>query len=187
MACQTPLSMEFSRQEYRSGLPFHTPRHLPNPGIESGSTHIVGRSFTIWATREAPLLGILGCYLDLLKVLSCTGQHRTWGAIVSSGSDPSTCSSKVNLGFINSFMALLSWISLFLWLPGNFCLAGAPFSIQPGIGGPCIESQAVGEPEWKKKIGLVIRVLVFGYIYFKELCLHFLLRTAFPFPAYFSV
>ena len=31
---QAPLSMEFSRQEYWSGLPFHSPGYLPNPGIE---------------------------------------------------------------------------------------------------------------------------------------------------------
>ena len=28
--CQAPLSMEFSRQEYWSGLPFPSPRDLPN-------------------------------------------------------------------------------------------------------------------------------------------------------------
>ena len=33
-ACQTPLSMEFSRQENWSGLPFLTPGDLPNPGIK---------------------------------------------------------------------------------------------------------------------------------------------------------
>ena len=32
-----PLSMEFSRQEYRSGLPFPSPVDLPNAGIEPGS------------------------------------------------------------------------------------------------------------------------------------------------------
>ena len=31
---QALLSMEFSRQEYWSGLPFPPPGHLPNPGIE---------------------------------------------------------------------------------------------------------------------------------------------------------
>ena len=31
---QAPLSMEFSRQVYWSGLPFPTPGDLPNPGIE---------------------------------------------------------------------------------------------------------------------------------------------------------
>ena len=34
VACQAPLSMEFSRQEYWSGLPFPSPGYLPNPGIE---------------------------------------------------------------------------------------------------------------------------------------------------------
>ena len=34
---QAPLSMEFSRQEYWSGLSFPTPGDLPNPGIEPGS------------------------------------------------------------------------------------------------------------------------------------------------------
>ena len=32
IAHQTPLSMGFSRQEYRSGLPFPPPGDLPNPG-----------------------------------------------------------------------------------------------------------------------------------------------------------
>ena len=34
VACQAPLSMEFSRQEYWSGLPFPSPGDLPNPGIK---------------------------------------------------------------------------------------------------------------------------------------------------------
>ena len=37
IAYQTPPSMEFSRQEYWSGLPFPSPEDLPNPGIEPGS------------------------------------------------------------------------------------------------------------------------------------------------------
>ena len=34
---QTPLSMEFSRQEYWSGLPCPSPGDLPQPGMEPGS------------------------------------------------------------------------------------------------------------------------------------------------------
>ena len=34
VAHQAPLSVEFSRQEYWSGLPFPSPGDLPNPGIE---------------------------------------------------------------------------------------------------------------------------------------------------------
>ena len=36
-ARQAPLSMEFFRQEYWSGLPFPPPGHLPNPGIKQWS------------------------------------------------------------------------------------------------------------------------------------------------------
>ena len=34
--CEALLSMEFSRQEYWSGLPFPSPGDLPDPGIEPG-------------------------------------------------------------------------------------------------------------------------------------------------------
>ena len=37
VACQTPLSMRFSRQEYWSGLPWLPPGDLPDPGIEPAS------------------------------------------------------------------------------------------------------------------------------------------------------
>ena len=39
---QAPLSMGFSRQEYRSGLPFHFPGDLPDPGIEPASPALAG-------------------------------------------------------------------------------------------------------------------------------------------------
>ena len=34
LACQAPLSVELSRQEYWSGLPFPSPGNLPDPGIK---------------------------------------------------------------------------------------------------------------------------------------------------------
>ena len=34
VAHQAPLTMGFSRQEYWSGVPFPSPRDLPDPGIE---------------------------------------------------------------------------------------------------------------------------------------------------------
>ena len=37
VACQAPLSMGFSRQEYWSGLPFPSPEDLPDPGIKHES------------------------------------------------------------------------------------------------------------------------------------------------------
>ena len=49
VALQASLSMEFSREEYWSGLPFPTPRDLLNPGIEPVSLvspALVGGFFT---------------------------------------------------------------------------------------------------------------------------------------------
>ena len=37
MDCSPPLSIEFYRQEYWSGLPFPSPGDVPDPGIEPGS------------------------------------------------------------------------------------------------------------------------------------------------------
>ena len=37
VACQAALYMKFSRQEYWSELPFHSPGDLPNPRIKPGS------------------------------------------------------------------------------------------------------------------------------------------------------
>ena len=37
IACQSSLSVEFSRQKYWSGLSFPSPEELPNPGIKPWS------------------------------------------------------------------------------------------------------------------------------------------------------
>ena len=53
---QTPLSMEFSRQEYCSGLSFPTPKDLPDSGIEPASPaslELAAGFFTTSATWEA--------------------------------------------------------------------------------------------------------------------------------------
>ena len=49
VACQAPLFMEYSRQEYHSGMPFPPPGDLPNPGIQTtflGYPALAGRFFT---------------------------------------------------------------------------------------------------------------------------------------------
>ena len=45
-ACQAPLSMGFSREEYWSGLPFPIPGDLPNLGTEPTSPTLASRFFT---------------------------------------------------------------------------------------------------------------------------------------------
>ena len=56
VACQAPLSMALSRQEYSSGLPCPTPGDLPDPGIELTSLTfppLAGKVFTTSTTWEA--------------------------------------------------------------------------------------------------------------------------------------
>ena len=58
LAHQAPLSMEFSRQEYWSKLPFPTPGDLPILGIEPtslASPSLAGGFFITRATWEALL------------------------------------------------------------------------------------------------------------------------------------
>ena len=59
VACQAPLSVGFSRQEYWSGLPCPHPGDLPNPGVKpmSLTSLVLGESFfTTSATGEAHTL-----------------------------------------------------------------------------------------------------------------------------------
>ena len=58
VACQTPLFMGFSRQEYWSGFPFPPPGRLPNPDKELASPvspALAGRFFTIEAGKHLSL------------------------------------------------------------------------------------------------------------------------------------
>ena len=56
--CSPPgsLSMEFSRQEYWSGLPFPSPGDLPHPGIEplSLASHALTVGFFTTSATEKP-------------------------------------------------------------------------------------------------------------------------------------
>ena len=54
VACQVPLPMEFSRQEYWRGLPFLSPGDLSDPGIEPGSPALQGGCFFFFLPSEPP-------------------------------------------------------------------------------------------------------------------------------------
>ena len=59
VACQAPLSLEFSRQEYWNGLPCPSPGVLPDPGIEPVSLmspEFSGGLFTTSTTCKAIIL-----------------------------------------------------------------------------------------------------------------------------------
>ena len=67
VACQAPLSMGFCRQEYWSGLPFLSPGHLPDPGIEPAShvsPALAGEFFT-----TAPPGKHIGMYRRLKTII----------------------------------------------------------------------------------------------------------------------
>ena len=56
VACQAPLSMEFSREEYWNEFPCPPPGDLPDPGIKPGSlmsAALTGRFFTSSTIWEA--------------------------------------------------------------------------------------------------------------------------------------
>ena len=73
---QTSLSMELSRQEYESGLPFPSPGGLSNPGVEPGSPALQpdslpsGHQGSLMASRGGKLKGgrrvKLGCVFHAL-------------------------------------------------------------------------------------------------------------------------
>ena len=72
VAQQVPLSMGFLKQENWSGLPFPSPRDLPDPGIKPACPALAGRFFT----AEPPGKHLGHTYTqDLLLVQSsnCTG------------------------------------------------------------------------------------------------------------------
>ena len=70
VACQAPLSIEFSRQECWSGLPFPSPGDLPNAGVKAGSPALQADSLLSepqgkpWEKggRTKPFLGKAACY-----------------------------------------------------------------------------------------------------------------------------
>ena len=64
-----PLSMEFSRQEYWSGLPFPFPVDLVDPGIEPRSPALQADS--LLATREAQT--------PSKRIILKGGSIRVWG------------------------------------------------------------------------------------------------------------
>ena len=69
IACQALLSMEFSRQEYWSGLPCPPPRDILNPGIDPLSlmaSALAGGFFTTRATWKAR-----GVVVLLFKLFYC--------------------------------------------------------------------------------------------------------------------
>ena len=76
VACQAPLFMEFSRQEHWNGLPFPSPRDLPDPGLNPRPLRVADSlPLATWEARPPGLLLIFlsypaPCLFILLKRFS---------------------------------------------------------------------------------------------------------------------
>ena len=114
VACQAPLSMEFSRQEYWNRLPFLPPGDLPHPWFEPMSPEspaLAGGFFTTNGSWEA----LLGCIEVLL--LWTSGQWE----VIQDGFWPCLCSAVLKAFPMTEFGSLsLEHLGLIMaWHLGN--------------------------------------------------------------------
>ena len=85
VAHQAPLSTEFSRQEYWSGMPFPSPGDLPDPGIKPGSPALQA----VYLPSESPgknvyknefdaifVVFLRTTFLEILAILFTNAKHH---------------------------------------------------------------------------------------------------------------
>ena len=77
VAHQAPLSVEFSRQEYWSGLAFPSPGDLPNPGIELVSPALQADSSPSEPSRKLYLTALLRYNSYIIQFTHL--KYITWG------------------------------------------------------------------------------------------------------------
>ena len=75
VAHQAAPSMGFSRQEYWSGLPFPSPGHLPNPGIEPRSPTSQADALTSEPPGK-PEVAFIICPFQMRRLRALTLQRR---------------------------------------------------------------------------------------------------------------
>ena len=78
VALQDPLSLEFSSQEYWSGLPFPSPGGLSNPGIEPGSPALL-QADSLPSEPEREFYYFTITSIVVVVVNQTTGAGRTLG------------------------------------------------------------------------------------------------------------
>ena len=116
--------MEFSRQEYWSGLPFPSPGDLPNPGTESGSPALQADS----SLSEPP-----GKPLCILRVCTNGSRHVSPVSVSHRVVSPPPESSVLCLFLLPP--------SLHLWkLDFLYCLHSFGFSRMSASGYPHVQS-----------------------------------------------
>ena len=111
VACQTPLSMGFSRQEYWSRLPFPSSEDLPDPGIESPTLQADSLPTELWRKPGSQLSGEK-CW-DALCWQSCwASRHLTRLAVLWTLFPTAKCAVE---GYIMEASCHLEAKSLWIW------------------------------------------------------------------------
>ena len=77
-AHQVPLSMRFPRQQYKSGLPFPSPGHLLNAGIEPKSKPVLQADLYHWVTREFPKEKKSGFAVPYFRIFLCLSSSTSF-------------------------------------------------------------------------------------------------------------
>ena len=117
IAHQSPLSVEFSRQEYWSGLPFPSPRQSSQFRDWTQVSCIAGRFFTIF-TREASNIHIIWFSIQF--------SH----SVVSNSLRPHGC--QASLSLTNSW-SLLKLMPIESVMPSNHLILCHPLLLWPSI------------------------------------------------------
>ena len=81
VACQAPLSMGFSRQEYWSGLPFPSPGELPDPGIEPRSLALQAYYRDLWLNSLCLFISTILLYMSLFSLFQTLVQNTSTSVI----------------------------------------------------------------------------------------------------------
>ena len=82
VACQTSLSMGFSRQEYWSGLPFPSPGELPGPGIEPRSPALQACYRVLWLNSLCLFISTILLYMSLFSLFQTLVQDTSTSGIL---------------------------------------------------------------------------------------------------------
>ena len=119
VACQVPLSMGFSRQEYWSGLPFPSLGDLPNPGIEPWSPALQADALPSEPPTPRACVGLV---IVVVQSLSCVQLFATtWIAACLT-----------SLSFTISW-SLLKLMSTELVMPSDHLILCCPLLFLPSI------------------------------------------------------
>ena len=125
IACEAPLSMRFSRQEYWSGLPCPPPGDLPNPGIKPVSLRSLasaGMFFTTSTTQEALQVNRRNIVSSVQFSCSVRSDSATlW-----------TAAQQASLSITNSW-SLLKLMSIESVMPSNHLNLCRPLLLPPSI------------------------------------------------------